>query len=127
MRIGELAARSGATVKAVRYYESLGLLSPHRLPNGYRDFDERDVLLVGEIRRLGALGVTADDARPFVDCLVGGHAAGDDCPDSVASYRAAIAELDERIAELGRRRDVLAAMLASATEPRCQFTEGRTA
>jgi len=33
MRISELARRADATVKAVRYYESLGLLVPSRLGN----------------------------------------------------------------------------------------------
>ncbi|MFG3131043.1 MerR family DNA-binding transcriptional regulator [Streptomyces tendae] len=37
MQISELARRAGVTTKAVRYYESLGLLAPGRLANGYRD------------------------------------------------------------------------------------------
>jgi DNA-binding transcriptional MerR regulator len=37
MRIGELARQAGVTAKAVRYYESLGLIAPRRLANGYRD------------------------------------------------------------------------------------------
>lgn len=37
LRIGQLARSAGATVKAVRYYESLGLFDPpRRAPNGYR-------------------------------------------------------------------------------------------
>ena len=38
MQISELARLTGASTKAVRYYEDLGLLEPLRLPNGYRDY-----------------------------------------------------------------------------------------
>ncbi|UMG94465.1 MerR family DNA-binding transcriptional regulator [Nocardioides sp. TF02-7] len=41
MQIKELAERSGVTVKAVRYYESRGLLSPGRAANGYREVRRR--------------------------------------------------------------------------------------
>jgi DNA-binding transcriptional MerR regulator len=40
MQISEVARRSGVTIKAVRYYEELGIVVPRRLPNGYRDYDE---------------------------------------------------------------------------------------
>ncbi|MGX5680602.1 MerR family transcriptional regulator [Schumannella luteola] len=114
MKIGELAQRAGVTAKAVRYYESVGLLDAPRLSNGYRDFDERDVQLVREISGLVALGVRAEQARPFVDCLIAGNERGHDCPDSLEAYRAAIADLDERIGELSRRREALATLLDSA-------------
>ena len=39
MRIGEVARQAGVTIKAVRYYESLGLVSAQRLGYGYRDYD----------------------------------------------------------------------------------------
>ncbi len=36
VRAGEAAAAAGVTVKALRYYEGLGLLRPLRGSNGYR-------------------------------------------------------------------------------------------
>ena len=42
MRIGELAERASVTVKAVRYYESLGLLKVERLSNGYREYKKKN-------------------------------------------------------------------------------------
>lgn len=114
MRISELAQRAGVTPKAVRYYESVGLLDAPRSHNGYREFSERDVEIVAQIRDLVALGVRAEDARPFVDCLLAGNPNGDDCADSVQTYVAALATLDERIGELQRRRETIATLLESA-------------
>lgn len=116
MRIGEVAQQAGVTIKAVRYYESLGLLTAQRLDNGYRDYDEHDVRLVHEIHALGALGIRAELSRPFLDCLVSGNAQGDDCPASLDTYRSAIVDMSSRISDLTERRDALIALLARATE-----------
>jgi len=121
MLIGELARRAGVSVKAVRYYESLGLIVPERRANGYREFGDRDLRLVREIRELAVLGVSAERARPFLDCLLAGHARGEDCPDSVATLRAAIGEVDARIVDLRRRREALIRLVSEA-EPRCQLS-----
>ncbi|MEU7643540.1 MerR family transcriptional regulator [Streptomyces huasconensis] len=53
MRAGEAAAAAGVTIKALRYYEECGLLSPGRAANGYRDYSAEDVRLAEEIRGLG--------------------------------------------------------------------------
>lgn len=121
MLIGELARRAGVSIKAVRYYESLGLIRPERRSNGYRDFGDRDIRLVREIRELAMLGVTAEQARPFLDCLLSGHTSGGDCPDSVATYRAAIDEVDAQIGDLQRRREALLHLIADA-EPKCELS-----
>jgi DNA-binding transcriptional MerR regulator len=114
MRIGELARQTGATPKALRYYERVGLLGSRRLANGYRDYDERDVRLVKEVRALGALGIRAEQAKPFVECLISGHEQGDDCAAPLTVYRGVIDDLDTRITELGRRRDAVAELLREA-------------
>lgn len=114
MQISELARRAGVTTKAVRYYESLGLLTPARLANGYRDYDEHDVRLTQEIRALGGLGIPVERTRPFLECLTAGHRHADECPASLAAYRDAIDELALRIEGLTARRAALVAHLQQA-------------
>jgi peroxiredoxin/DNA-binding transcriptional MerR regulator len=114
MKIGELARRAGVTTKAVRYYESLGLVTAGRLANGYRDYNEHDVRLVREIRTLRQMGIAVEDTRPFLECLSAGSAHADDCPASLAGYRRAIDELTWRIDGLAARRAALMAQLHQA-------------
>lgn len=116
MQISELADRAGVTVKAVRYYERLGLLAPQRLPNGYRDYDDEQLRAAREIRELAAVGIPPGKAAPFIACLGSGHARSDECPASVVAYADGIAELDAAIAALEARRDQLSRRLASATD-----------
>jgi DNA-binding transcriptional MerR regulator len=52
MRIGELAEATGATVRAIRYYEEQGLLRPERTASGQRFFAQDDVDQVIWIRTL---------------------------------------------------------------------------
>ncbi len=114
MRISELARRAGVTTKAARYYESLGLLMPQRLTNGYRDYSDHDVRLAREIRALSSLGIPVQRTRPFLDCLTVGHRHADDCPASLAGYRDTIDELTQRIKELTARRAALVTHLQQA-------------
>jgi DNA-binding transcriptional MerR regulator len=126
VRIGELARGAGVTIKTVRYYESLGLLSVARAANGYRDYDDSQVELVREIHSLGELGIRVDQSRPFLDCLVAGNEHGDDCAESLDAYRSTIDVLDRRIEELSAHRDALLHRLTAANErqePICQFSK----
>ncbi|BEK88290.1 MerR family DNA-binding transcriptional regulator [Nocardia seriolae] len=50
MRIGQLARLAEVSPKAIRRYEALGLVSPARTANGYRDYYADTVRLVREIR-----------------------------------------------------------------------------
>lgn len=114
MKISETARRAEVTVKTVRYYESLGLVTPARLPNGYRDYSEHDVRLIREARELNRLGIPAERTRPFLECLATGRDHADDCPSSLAGYRDAIDDLTVRIHALAERRAVLTARLSAA-------------
>ena len=114
MRISDLAAEAGVTVKAVRYYESQGLLKPRRESNGYRAYDENDVLVVREVKALLSLGLTAEQTYPFIECLRAGNERADVCPASLTAYRTRIADVDRRIAELSDLRARLTDLLADA-------------
>src|SRR5215218_6634422 len=114
MRISDLAAEAGVTVKAVRYYESQGLLKPRRESNGYRAYDEEDVVVVREVKALLSLGLTGEQTFPFIECLRAGNERADVCPASLTAYRTRIAEVDQRIAELSELRVRLTDLLAYA-------------
>ena len=55
MNISTAAAKAGLTVKTVRYYDSIGLITPYQNPQtGYRDYAEADIAklqFVGTARR----------------------------------------------------------------------------
>ena len=57
MRIGELAARAGASTRQVRFYESRGLIASTRGANNYRDYTETTLARVQQIRELLTAGL----------------------------------------------------------------------
>lgn len=114
MRVGELAQRTGTTVRALRYYESAGLVVPRRLGNGYREYEPIAERMVLQIRELTALGLSVEETRPFVESLADGNDVADVCPAALATYRSAIAGLQQRIGQLTAQRQALDARLDAA-------------
>jgi DNA-binding transcriptional MerR regulator len=123
VRIGELGRQAGVSPRTLRHYEDLGLLEARRRANGYRDYDERDLRVVAEIRSLVDLGFALEETRPFVECLRAGHPTGAGCPDSRAVQRRKLAEVDEWLARLSAVRRELVAQLGDPPAPRCCFSE----
>src|SRR6185436_11498148 len=107
MRVGELARRSGDTIRALRYYETAGLVVPRRLGNGYREYDPIAVRLVEQIRELIALGLSVEETRPFVESIASGSDEADVCAAALATYRSTITNLQHRIGKLTTQRDAL--------------------
>jgi DNA-binding transcriptional MerR regulator len=65
LRIGEAAARAAVSVRTLRYYEELGLLTPSaHSPGGARRYAEEDVARLARIRELkDLLGFDLDEVR----------------------------------------------------------------
>lgn len=66
MNIGEAARRSGLPTKTIRYYESVGLISPARRANGFRDYGEGEVRILRFIGCARGLGFTVEESRDLV-------------------------------------------------------------
>lgn len=67
MNISQAAEFSGLTVKALRYYESIQLVSPCRGENGYRDYSARDLETLRFIQRARAGGFAIDEVRDLLE------------------------------------------------------------
>ena len=65
--IGELAKRSGLTVRALHHYEKLGLLQPSgRTEAGYRLYDQADILTLHRILAYQQMGLALKDIGPLL-------------------------------------------------------------
>ncbi|MFD7008465.1 MerR family transcriptional regulator [Rhodococcus jostii] len=68
MRIGELADRTGASPRSLRYYEQKGLLSAERTHGGQREYDEGAVDRVHRIQELFRAGMHSPTIKRILPC-----------------------------------------------------------
>jgi DNA-binding transcriptional MerR regulator len=119
MKIGELAERTGVSVRMLRYYEQEGLLQPQRRNSGYRDFGEAEERTVRRIRTLSEAGLKLASIRQLLPCVHGDTPILELCPAVLATLRREIAALDEKIECLQISRQILGSYLETlpAAEP----------
>ncbi len=68
MKIGELAKRSGLSVRTLHYYDEIGLLSPsERTEADHRVYVTADVVRLQQIVSLRQLGFSLDEIRQCLD------------------------------------------------------------
>lgn len=65
MLIGEAAAKTGLTKKAIEYYAEQGLINPEISENGYRNFSEDDISKLRKTSVLRNLGLSVADIKEF--------------------------------------------------------------
>ncbi|MFC8710704.1 MerR family transcriptional regulator [Streptomyces sp. NPDC057197] len=116
MRIGELASRTGVSVRSLRYYEEQGLLSSSRSTGGQRHYTEVEVERVAFIQRLYAAGLSSRTIAELLPCV---DAPSEEHSDTALERMAQERDrLSAHIAELARTRDALDALMAAAREYR---------
>lgn len=110
LKIGELAKRTGLTVRALHHYDDIGLLSPSvRSDAGYRLYSPDDVARLYRILALRQLGLPLVDIGPL---LVGDQVALPTLLDRQ------LAQLDARIAEAASLRERLLRLRHALDEQR---------
>lgn len=99
LKIDELAARSGLTVRALHHYHDIGLLTPSaRADSGYRLYNRDDVARLHKIQALRKFGMSLADIATFL--------ASPDAPFAdVVSQQ--IAALDQQIKQASTLREQL--------------------
>ncbi|MFD1539958.1 MerR family transcriptional regulator [Nonomuraea guangzhouensis] len=113
MRIGELAARSGVSVRALRYYEEQGLLNANRSASGQRHYPEPAADRVQLIQMLYSAGLSSRTIAELLPCVE----AKVSTPESRAPLAAERERIDAQIAALTRTRDRLDTVIALTEIP----------
>lgn len=67
-RIGDLARKARVTVRTVRYYESLNLISPsYRSQGGQRYYSQKDLVYLKRILELKELDFSLDEIKKIIN------------------------------------------------------------
>jgi DNA-binding transcriptional MerR regulator len=101
LTIGEVARRTGIAATTLRYYEQIGLLAPAARVGGQRRYGDAILARLEVIRLCKTAGFALDDiAVLFADDAPGR-------PVSRALARSKLAEIDARMDELRRAREIV--------------------
>jgi DNA-binding transcriptional MerR regulator len=112
MRIGDLAARAGVSVRSLRYYEEQGLLSSTRSAGGQRHYTDSDVERVAFVQRLYAAGLSSRTIIELLPCI---DSPSDENSDAAMERMAKERDrLSAHIDELLRTRDALDVLMITA-------------
>ncbi len=105
LSIGEVAARTGLAVSAIRYYEDEGLVHPWRNSGGRRRFARADIRRLSVVMAAQKFGFTLDEIAEHLAHLPRHRAPNkSDWAKMATKFRAV---LDTRIEHLERLRDRL--------------------
>lgn len=110
MLIGEVANYLGTSPRSLRHYEQQGLLSPIRDANGYRTYDQSNIVRAGNVKALLDLGLTITDVHEYLaaGCLEQPLASGTSCSEELSTVQKRLQTLDELLSRLHGVRDRLA-------------------
>lgn len=113
MQIGEVATRTELSLRSLRHWEEVGLLTPSgRTEGGFRLYTESDVDKILVIRRMKPLGFSLDEMK----AVMGDLEVLDDATADEPTRRAARERLGAVSQEAAERRERLVCQLDMADE-----------
>jgi DNA-binding transcriptional MerR regulator len=118
MQVGELSARTGVSIRALRYYEESGLLPARRLANGYRSFDSASVERVRAIKDLLDTGFTIEEIVSLASCLDDVLSETNCRRQTAGLYRTKLAKIDGQLRTLTTLRERIVARLKTLDQQR---------
>jgi len=112
LKVGELAKRTGLTVRTLHHYDGIGLLKPSaRSDAGYRLYTQADVARLHAIQALRHLGLSLTDVGGMLE------RGGEGLSDTIARQIRALGHEIAQATELRERLQLLQERLATGDTP----------
>ena len=102
MQAKDAAEQLGISQRMLRHYETEGLMTVQRMPNGYRDYSLADLRRAGRIRDFIATGFSTRELRAMDACL--SDHAPEHCEGGIALMLEKLEHIDRMRADLDARR-----------------------
>lgn len=111
MQIGKAARRAGLTVKTVRYYANIGLVTPQQdAETGYRLYDAANVAKLQFVGKARRFDFSVEECRELLALYEDSNRTSREVKALTIKK---IADIDSRLAELQSLRDELSGLAAS--------------
>ncbi|MEC5178801.1 MerR family transcriptional regulator [Arthrobacter sp. CG_A4] len=103
MHIGELAERTGLSLRTIRHYDDVGLLpATARTDGGFRVYSEDDVGRLMVIKQMKPLGFSLEEMAEILAALAAPAAPGDAVPAGSASLALFLEKAVQQRAKMAR-------------------------
>ncbi len=105
MNIGKASKLSELTVKAVRYYDNIGLVKPHQnIFSGYREYKEEDVLKLKFVGKARKFNFSINECRELLSLYENKSRTSKDVKKLTIEK---INQIDEKLKQLQNLKDEL--------------------
>ena len=105
MNIGKASKFSELTVKAVRYYDNIGLVKPHQnISSGYREYSQEDVLKLKFVGKARKFNFSIDECRELLSLYENKSRPSKDVKKLTLEK---ISQIDEKLQQLKNLKDEL--------------------
>ena len=109
MQIGEIAGKAGMTVRAVRYYEELGLVQPDgHSSGGFRLYSDKNLKRLRVIDFLKGLGLSLAEIREILLTKKSSGASIESVRTLFRIYGERLSQIESQIKALSQMRDEIA-------------------
>lgn len=108
MHIGELAERTGLSLRSIRHYDEVGLLPPSsRSEGGFRVYSEADYARLLQIMRMKPLGFSLDEIAELLVIVESGEQATSEQSELATDYLQRAIHKREKLAKYVQQADEL--------------------
>ena len=105
MNIGKASKLSELTVKAVRYYDNIGLVKSHQnISSGYREYNEEDVLKLKFVGKARKFNFSIEECRELLSLYENKSRSSKDVKKLTLEK---ISQIDEKLDQLKNLKDEL--------------------
>ncbi|MBV7316813.1 Cu(I)-responsive transcriptional regulator [Shewanella sp. NIFS-20-20] len=109
MKIGEVANKTGMSIKSIRYYHDIGLITAARGENGYRDYRDREVDALMFVHHCRHLGFSLDECRELLSLKQNQQRTAKEVKRLAREH---LAEVNQRISQLTMLANELTQLVA---------------
>lgn len=124
MKIGEVAKRTGLSVKSIRYYHDIGLVCGQKNAAGYRLYREQDIESLKFIHQCRDLGFSLEDCKMLLELKNSPSRKAQDVKQVASRHLEFVTDKIAQLQGLQHQLQLMVNQCQGGKQPHCAIIEG---